>query len=157
MNEPIGSTGAVAGFRDLVAGEQWHRADFVPEMLEGGWRPLLLGETSGDMDSLLLDAGWMFLGKTGSLTGAYIESASRKTNHTRTKRPLPTIAPQSNNAAMRLDIAKHALQGLLSNIGLVTSLKKVAKERQMKPAHAMADFALEVADALILRQEETKP
>lgn len=41
---PWSLTRHIPGFRPLRENEQWHRSDWTEEMLEGGWRPLLLGE-----------------------------------------------------------------------------------------------------------------
>jgi hypothetical protein len=152
MNEPIGATGTVAGFRGLVEGEQWHRNDFLPEMLEGGWRPLLLGETTQQGDEMHSHK-W----RTIHLHGP---ARSGKPD-IRTKRPLPTIAtpepttaPQSNNAAMRLDIAKHALQGLLSDSQWLEWIKLNNDYLGKRIPDIYAAEAVSFADALIRKLQQ---
>ena len=85
--ETIGSRGTVAGFRPLIGEERWHRGDFTAEMLEGGWRPLLIGElpSYGDEISDLAMAGEFKAQTPDQLNVA----ADSKKLHQRTCWPLP--------------------------------------------------------------------
>ena len=95
--ETIGSTGTVPGHRALVAGEQWHRGDFTLEMLEGGYRPLLMGEREGDEDEWRspLSQKWKKTPDPGIIVGT--------TFLLRTTRPLPATetpaAPQPQQSS----------------------------------------------------------
>lgn len=76
--------------RQLVEGEQWHRADFTQEMLEGGWRPLLYGENCSAGDEYRRASG-KFWAAQETHPGKY-DSNDHWSQH-RTKRPLPPVAP----------------------------------------------------------------
>ncbi len=73
------------GFRALVDGEEWHRKDFTEEMLAGGWRPLLLGESANKEDEFIRDSwsGW----------DNCVPSQTGGTDfwRRRTRRPLPAL------------------------------------------------------------------
>lgn len=87
--ETIGSRGTVAGFRPLIGEERWHRDDFTAEMLDGGWRPLLLNEARQCQDEAFVIncdfrvSEWVPCAVTlGVAIGSH--------NRIRTKRPLPS-------------------------------------------------------------------
>jgi len=85
----------IPGFRPLILGEQWHRADFTPDMLPEGWRPLLLGEKTEAIDELPLNAS-----RTGdwrTLNTSYGPALERDV-HFRTRRPLPPPPPTFEHA-----------------------------------------------------------
>lgn len=66
------------------AGEQWHRDDFTEEDLQGGYRPLLLGEIEQPQDEVILYKDWL---KNPSSD----EGGARPCDFKRrTRRPLPT-------------------------------------------------------------------
>jgi hypothetical protein len=80
----------IPGFRPLVPGEQWHRTDFTPDMLEnqdgkGPWRPLLLGEYEEQGDVLARSHK-----QCGMVIG---QPADEEDFHRRTRRPLPPPPP----------------------------------------------------------------
>jgi hypothetical protein len=66
-------------------GQQWHRTDWTEDMLEGGWRPLLLGEKE-KLEDFELKNGVFF---TENLHGDY-RRAEKGWVHHRTRRPIPT-------------------------------------------------------------------
>lgn len=77
------------GFRELRAGEEWHRSDFTEEMLPTGWRPLLLGEIREGGDQYYSgDKIWTSLLE-------YRDKAGARCSWTRyrTSRPLPEDLP----------------------------------------------------------------
>jgi hypothetical protein len=87
--ETIGSRGTVAGFRPLIGEERWHSDDFTAEMLEGGYRPLLLGEagTPGDdceSEFPRFTRNWVKVERFGLPPSSF-----PLTGRWRTKRPLP--------------------------------------------------------------------
>jgi hypothetical protein len=68
---------------------QWHREDWTPEMLAGGWRPLLLGEAwiAGDWIKRTYKKEWE---EGRQNTGDILDKpTSKDTDHCRTRRPLP--------------------------------------------------------------------
>ena len=80
--ETIGPRETVAGFRPLIRKERWHEDSFTAEMLEGGWRPLLDGESIAVGDQWHTGMTW--------LNGEHFNSiAVQKSSKHRTKRPLP--------------------------------------------------------------------
>lgn len=92
--ETIGSKGTVPGFRPLIGAERWHRDDFTAEMLDGGYRPLLLDEITPDGDDAWRDHWkiWQPIedcSKTGTREYAI---------PCRTKRPLPPPAVETFEA-----------------------------------------------------------
>jgi hypothetical protein len=99
MYKKIGSTGTVPGYRALVAGEQWHSPDFALEMLEGGYRPLLLGEPivwdEGGDECRLRYEGVTSFNWQRSYQGCKTVPSVDNVSFWRTKRPLPSpsLAP----------------------------------------------------------------
>lgn len=82
----IGRHETVNGFTPTSAG--WHRT-FKKSMLEGGWRPLLLGEEQQSGDQFLTSEGWRTM----------MNDLCNKTKsghlHRRTRRPVPMVNPCS--------------------------------------------------------------
>ena len=68
-------------------GMQWHRDDWTEEMLEGGWRPHLLGEVDNGDEEYLSYGTWR--------NGYYGSSEPTEASdpHRRTKAPLPQPDP----------------------------------------------------------------
>lgn len=84
------------GFRALRDGEEWHRQDFTEDMLAGGWRPLLLGETTvRELDEYCHPGGplkWKKIyGLAGEQAGVTWSGIDYNT-YLRTRRPLPEPA-----------------------------------------------------------------
>lgn len=48
----------IPGFRTLQEGEEWHRSDWTQEMLEGGWRPFIVGESGSCQIASLPQLNW---------------------------------------------------------------------------------------------------
>jgi hypothetical protein len=74
---------------DPPAGRQWHRTDWTEEMLQEGWRPLLLGEklqTQTDEMSPKVPTNWE------TIYGLVGDSVNELSDYWffRTRRPLPT-------------------------------------------------------------------
>lgn len=84
---------SVNGFT-LGEGQQWHRLDWIREMLPDGWRPLLMGESvqAGDeawQQSENAEEGYWSLWEVSSIFAPV--------THHRTRRPLPapaTVEPE---------------------------------------------------------------
>jgi hypothetical protein len=75
---------------DPPEGQKWHRDDWTEDMLPGGYRPLLLGETRESEDEFLFEpygcaSRWRISGGVPSC----VNEADPAWCHHRTKRPLP--------------------------------------------------------------------
>ena len=70
------------GFRPLREGESWHRPDFTPDMLPPGWRPLLTGENTRDVDQFRMSGSWVAADNNQGPRNAGLP-------RNRTQRPLP--------------------------------------------------------------------
>jgi hypothetical protein len=79
------------GFRPLRDCEEWHRQDWMEEMLPEGWRPLLANEKASEGDQVLMEGSgneWSTYDKgQGELRDA--GHVKEKAWMYRTKKPLP--------------------------------------------------------------------
>lgn len=72
--------------RELTVDERPHRDDFTEAMLEGGWRPLLIGEPAAQEDQCMPTNEWLDRACDVGYRMSYRHC------HTRTRRPLPAIS-----------------------------------------------------------------